>query len=233
MKTLSTIAANVRTRIHDTNPSDYVVGTTRIYKLISDTVLDWAGLLDVQGLQWATGAVTLATDDEDYALATASGDYRAIIGVRRAWDGEALVKLTPEQMQWLKNPESPVTGEPKYYSLTELQTTDPATITMVVDPVPTSTENGKLLDLLVSYVPGEVSAATDEIPFADSALTALELSVSASVLAELTEEQAGKLAINPASAGRWDSMAARMIEREALRTYRMIRSGSITQYGTR
>ena len=232
MKTLTTVATNIRKRLKDTNASDYVVGTTRLYKLVSDMVLDIAGRLDIQGVQWATSAVTLATDDEDYDLSTASGDYRGILAVRRAWDGVVLVKLTPEQMQERKNPESPLTGEPDYYSLTELQTTDPAQVVMVVDPVPTSNENGQVLDILTAYVPAEVSAASDEIPFSDSALAALELSVCASILAELDEEQAGKLKLNPSVAGRWDSQAASLLDREALRTYRPRRMGHIVQYGT-
>lgn len=232
MKTAATVASNIRTRLHDTNASDYVVGSSRLYKLISDMVLEIAGRLDVQGVEWETSAVTLATGDEDYSLATASGDYRAILAVRRAWDGVPLVKLTPEQMQERKNPESPLEGEPDFYSLTEKQETDPAQVVMVVDPVPTATENGLALDLLVSYVPGEVSAGTDEIPFSDAALVALELSVCASILAELDEEQAARLKLSPSVAGRWDEQAASLLNREALRTYRQRRMGHIVQYGT-
>lgn len=232
MKTVATVVSNIRTRIKDTNASDYAVGSTRLIKLVSDMVLEIAGRLDVQGVEWETSVVTLASGDEDYSLATASGDYRAILAVRRAWDGVLLMKLTPEEMQARKNPESPITGEPEYYSLTETQATDPAQVVMIVDPVPTTAEDGALLDILTSYVPAEVDATTDEIPFSDAALVALELSVSVAVLSELTEEQVAKLGLNPAIAGRWDDQAASLLNREALRTYRQRRMGHIVQYGT-
>lgn len=205
-KTLAALRADIRERLNDTNPGDYVFPSSRLDRMV-ETHLQAIGQTLFGNLDWAVGAVTLVVGTTDYALPALEYDLYTVIKLHST--GQPLKKMTPEDIYQIRANLSSSSGNPRSYALLENSL---GVKTLLLDYAPLEADT---LDILRSVQESDLTPAdADVIDFPRAVLRGLELFVCAEAIGSATDDQLEKLKMRPDVARLWNALAQKMVEDE-------------------
>lgn len=212
-ETLEVARYNIRTLIQDLNPGKPIFDSDLLNRIINDQAQFLAGEVGM-GSVWVPAAVSLTAGNHAYTLPS-SIEYRTVQAVRLTSQGWVLERCEPEQIKgWVSG--QTILGPPTQFSLYE---DDTQVVNLWTYPVPSVADT---LDILRSQVPATITDGA-AIPFAAPLLRVLEHAVALALVSRASEDEMGRLGINPEVLKSWQFYVQRGSRRERIRLASMRR----------
>lgn len=220
--TLLTVRTNVHTKLRNMAGSANILNRKTVDETITSVMQTMAAQMDL-GLAWATAAITTTAGTRSYALDN-TYEHNKIILIRCQETGWVLGKSTPELIERYRLGTSPVTGEPREYALIEAapSTVGAQEVTVELGPEP---DKAYVYDVLRATTPVTLDADTDEIPFGESGLRALELLSAAELIDTVSDEQLTNAHMSRGAAQSFRMRGEEALYWEKVRQSRQKRSG--------
>lgn len=222
--TRDTVRDNINAKIRNFAGTKNIVNKTVLNESITSHMQTMAAQMGLT-LAWSTSAITTTAGDRDYALG-ATAEYHSILALRCQSSGQYLRKTTPEGIEkWRRGPGSNQ-GEPVEYALLEAAPSSAGhqEITVVLGPTPNA---AYVYDILRSTVPIAMTEDTDEIPFGEVGLRALELYVAAELIETAPDEHLAEAGLSRSAARAYARRADSALYWEKVRVARQRRNGRI------
>ena len=220
--TLATVRGNVNSKIRNYAGSQNSLPRPVVDETITSVMQTMAVEMDL-GLAWATTAVTTTAGTRSYALDN-TYEHEKIIIVRCQETGWILAKSTPELIERYRRGTSPVQGEPREYALIEAAPSSVGAqqVTIELGPAPDKAYN---YDILRATMPVTLDSDTDEIPFGEAGVRALELLSAAEIISTMSDDVLAEAHLSPRAAEVFRARGERALYWEKVRQGRQKRTG--------